>query len=361
MKITAFLKNTYSKKMDIVLIISILLASLSLIINPNFKLAYESISFKTIFLLFCFMLSLKSFELNNLFDFLAQKILSIFTTHLSIALAIINMTFIFSMFITNDVALIVFVPFSLILLNQIKINKILILSIQTIAANLGSSLSPFGNPQNIFIYTFYKLNLLEFLKCIFIYVFMSFLIINLIILICFKNTKIKTNLTNVKNSCSFYDYVIFAFCIAGVLGLVDFRLIFIIVCSGILFKNYKIFFKVDYALLFTFMFLFIFVGLNKDFLKEFLPFENMVFNSIFISNIMSNVPATLLLHNFTDYKDLLIGVNIGGLGTLISSMANLITFKLIKNEINRWDFIKTFSVLNVLFLIILIMVYVISN
>ncbi|WP_267523292.1 SLC13 family permease [Campylobacter sp. MG1] len=348
------------KKIDFVLIISFVLALFSLILNFNLNLAYESINFKTIILLFIFMLSLKTLELNNTFIYLANKITSIFKSNLSITFAITNTTFFLSMFITNDVALIILIPFTLYMLQNININKILILSLQTIAANLGSSLSPFGNPQNIFIYTFYSLNLLEFIKIIYPYVLLSFLLLNIIIFIFFKPKKINIKNQKIKLKNSYIDYIVFLICILAVLNIVNINFAFIIVCFAIIFKNYKIFFMIDYTLLFTFIFLFIFVGLNIENLSKFLLFKDMVFNAILLSNFISNVPATLLLHNFMNYQELLIGVNIGGLGTLISSMANLITFRLIKNQINRIKFLIIFSILNIIFLIILIVFYTIN-
>lgn len=348
------------KKIDFVLIISFVLALFSLILNFNLNLAYESINFKTIILLFIFMLSLKTLELNNTFIYLANKITSIFKSNLSITFAITNTTFFLSMFITNDVALIILIPFTLYMLQNISINKILILSLQTIAANLGSSLSPFGNPQNIFIYTFYSLNLLDFIKIIYPYVLLSFLLLNIIIFIFFKPKKINIKNQKIKLKNSYIDYIVFLICILAVLNTININLAFIIICFAIIFKNYKIFFMIDYTLLFTFIFLFIFVGLNIENLSKFLLFKDMVFNAILLSNFISNVPATLLLHNFMNYQELLIGVNIGGLGTLISSMANLITFRLIKNQINRIKFLIIFSILNIIFLTILIIFYTIN-
>lgn len=347
------------KRIDLVLFISFLLAIVSLLINHNLNTIYDSIDFKTIFLLFMFMLSLKALEISNFFTYLASKILNTFNTYLSITLALVNFTFFSSMLITNDVALIVLIPFSLILLKQIQINKILILSLQTIAANLGSSLSPFGNPQNIFIYTFYKLNFIDFFNIIFIYVFISFILINLIIFIAFKPININIKIHSIEYKKCFNYYIAFCICIFSVFSLINLYFSFVLVCLLVLVKNYKIIFMVDYSLLLTFIFLFIFVGVNNKFLINFLPFDNMVFNSIVISNLISNVPTTLLLHNFTDYKELLIGVNIGGLGTLISSMANLITFKLIKKHINRIEFLYIFTFMNILFLFVLVLFYII--
>lgn len=355
------LKNLFLKvlKLDIVLVLSFILAFFSVVFTFDFNLVYQSISFKTIFLLFIFMLSLKALEINGVFLYLANKSLRVLKTHKQLAFSLINITFFSSMLITNDVALIVFVPFSLYLIKNININKALILSLQSICANLGSSFTPFGNPQNIFIYTFYKVDLFDFMDCMFLYVFVSFLLLNLIVFVFFKNEKLALKEKDVFFHKNTYIYlVLFFVCIFAVLGFINLYVACIFVILVVLIKDFKVFFLVDYGLLFTFLFLFVFVGLNGGYFVKFLLFFDMVYNAVFISNIISNVPATLLLHSFeSDFRVLLVGVNIGGLGTLVSSMANLITFKLIKNHINRFEFLKVFTFLNLIFLFVLLSLY----
>ncbi|MBQ8766321.1 MAG: citrate transporter, partial [Clostridia bacterium] len=126
----------------------------------------------------------------------------------------------------------------------------------------------------------------------------------------------------------------------------------------ILIFDRKVILKIDYSLLFTFIFLFIFIGnlgeikVISDFLKS-IVIGNEVLVGIISSQVFSNVPATILLSKFTEnVKDLLIGVNLGGLGTLIASMASLISFKFVaKEKVSTGKYILTFTVVNIVFLI----------
>jgi Na+/H+ antiporter NhaD/arsenite permease-like protein len=280
------------------------------------------------------------FNETGVFLQLSRKLLSKVVGIRSLSLILILLCFFTSMWITNDVALITFVPFAIMVLNLAGQAKFIIrvIVLQTIAANLGSMLTPVGNPQNLYLYSFYNIPIFEFLKITFPYTVVS-LVLLLITILCIKKEPLSIELTKEasgsdKNTYKIVIYsLLFLVCLACVLRLLDYRITAVIVLVTILFVDRVVLKKVDYSLLLTFVFFFIFVGnmgnipAVKEVLASLLSAKELPV-SIAASQIISNVPAAVLLSAFTDnYKALILGTDIGGLGTLVASLASLISYK----------------------------------
>lgn len=352
-------------KKEIVLIIAIMLAiSTSFISLPK----VEYIDFKVIILLFNLMIVVAGFKELKVLDSIATSLLKKCTSLKSLTYMIVFLTFFSAMIVTNDVALITFVPLTLIIGKKANINVLKLVIFQTLAANLGSSLTPMGNPQNLFIYSYFNINIFEFLKITLPLVLLSAIFL---ILLIFSEKKeiISFQVENIKieNKKGIRIYLIlFLITLLSVFHLIDYRISFVITIIAIVSFNKDLFKKVDYSLLITFVAFFIFIGNIssmseiKDFMINILSSKKSTFiSSIISSQFISNVPATMLLSTFTSYyKELLLGVNIGGLGTIIASLASVISYKLYINEYpsNGGNYIKKFTIYNILGLVIIVFI-----
>ncbi|GAA0100452.1 anion transporter [Paraclostridium bifermentans] len=358
-------KNNFKKfiKKEIVLILSVSLAIITSFISSP-KLLY--IDFKVLILLFNLMVVVAAFKELKVLDSIAISLLRKCSTYTSISFALVFITFLASMIVTNDVALITFVPLSIVVAKKSDINVLKIVILQTLAANLGSSFTPMGNPQNLFIYSFYNLDPSDFFKITAPLVILSVLFLSVIIL---KSKKIKLDLhledVEIKNKKDVIFFsILFAIILLSVFHIVDYRLAFIITLLTVLILNKKLLIQIDYSLLITFIGFFIFIGniSTMDSIRSFMmgilnsP-QSTFITSILSSQVISNVPATMLLSGFTNnFKELLLGVNIGGMGTLIASLASIISYKIYTNEFkdDSSTYLKYFTFYNVLGLIITI-------
>ena len=279
-----------------------------------------------------------------------------------------------SMFITNDVALITFVPFTFIVLkltlgNHAEKLIVPVVVMQTIAANLGSMLTPIGNPQNLYLYGKTDMSFPEFMGFMLPCTLISFALLGVWCLL-FKYKGDKVFELSLEGNVSWNSYkmqltvyvVLFLVCLLTVAHIVPYGITLLIVLVTVFFLDKGVLGKVDYALLFTFVGFFIFIGnmgrvpVFNAFIKEMID-GNEVLTSVIASQFMSNVPAALLLSGFTNqYELLILGTNLGGLGTLIASMASLISFKYIGKEYKhlRRKYLGYFTVANVLFLLVLL-------
>lgn len=352
-------------KKEIVLIIAMILAiGTSFISLPKI----EYIDFKVIILLFNLMILVAGFNDLKVLDSIATSLLKRCTSLKSLTYMIVFLTFFSAMIVTNDVALITFVPLTLIIGKKANINILKAVIFQTLAANLGSALTPMGNPQNLFIYSYFNINILDFLKITLPLVLLSVIFLIFIIFrekresISFKVEKIK-----IENKRGIIIYsVLFFITLLSVFHLIDYRISFVITIISIISFNKNLFKKVDYSLLITFVAFFIFIGNIssmseiKEFMINILSSEKSTFiSSIISSQFISNVPATMLISAFTPYyKGLLLGVNIGGLGTIIASLASVISYKLYLNEYpsNGGNYIKKFTLYNILGLVIIVFI-----
>lgn len=348
-------------KKECVLVIAVTLAILSSFISIP-KMSY--IDFKVLILLFNLMVVVAAFKELKVLDSIAIGLLKKCNTYTAISLALVFITFISSMIVTNDVALITFVPLSIVIAKKANINVLKIVIFQTLAANLGSSFTPMGNPQNLFIYSFYNLNPIDFFKITLPIVILAVLF--LVLLVC-KDKKINLSLdledVKIDNKRDVYLFGgLFLIILLSVFHVIDCKVTFLITIIMILLLNKKLFSQVDYSLLITFIGFFIFVGnistmdLVKNFMEGILGSPQSTFlSSILSSQVISNVPATMLLSGFTNhFKELLLGVNIGGMGTLIASLASVISYKIYTSEFKNENYMKYFTFYNILGLVIFV-------
>ena len=348
-------------KKECVLVIAVTLAILSSFISIP-KLSY--IDFKVLILLFNLMVVVAAFKELKVLDSIAIGLLKKCNTYTSISLALVFITFISSMIVTNDVALITFVPLSIVIARKANINVLKIVIFQTLAANLGSSFTPMGNPQNLFIYSFYNLSPIDFFKITLPIVVLAVLCL---VLLVFKDKKMNLSLdledVKIDNKRDVYLFGgLFLIILLSVFHVIDYKVTFLITIVMVLILNKKLFSQVDYSLLITFIGFFIFVGnistmdVVKNFMEGILNSPKSTFlASVLSSQVISNVPATMLLSGFTDhFKELLLGVNIGGMGTLIASLASVISYKIYASEFGNDNYMKSFTFYNILGLVIFV-------
>lgn len=372
-------------KKETVCCIAFLLAVVSMFFIPPSVNYFSYIDFRVLALLFCLMAVVRGFSSIGVFTRLGTMLLTHVHSLRMLSALFIFLCFFFSMLITNDVALITFVPFTILVLSMAEQKKFLIpvIVLETIAANLGSMLTPLGNPQNLYLYTISGLSIGAFVRIILPYSFVSAILLLIFILFLPKDTVSTTTAANTANSTNtvtasntsnviceavkarknprilFTAYLIlFLLCLLTVLHILPYQIMFLLVLTGFLLLDYRVLKDVDYFLLLTFLCFFIFIGNMKQIslvheLISKLLVHHEVLMGIGASQIISNVPAAILLSGFTDdYSALLIGVNLGGLGTLIASLASLISFKFYANS-NGSDtrrFLGIFTLYNVIFL-----------
>lgn len=367
-------------KKDIVLSISVILAVLSMLVISPDKEYMGYIDYRTLAILFSLMAVMEGFKQMGVFGRIAYMLVSGCKNINSLVMILVMLCFFGSMLITNDVSLITFVPLTITVFNMLsdKVKDFWLMTVvimQTIAANLGSMLTPIGNPQNLYLFTLSGMSLAEFLKLMLPLSFVSLVVI--IIWIAVKSFiadkkfgfddsidfKIDLNDKEYSRKLFVMYAMLFLLCLLTVARLVPVHITLIAVIFMIVIFNRKVIKKVDYSLLLTFTALFIFignvgrVGVFSDFLGSVINGREM-YTAIASSQIMSNVPAAILLTGFTDnIKMLILGTDIGGLGTLIASMASLISFKYIIREkgCSKGRYISLFTVYNLMFLIILIL------
>lgn len=364
-------------KTEIVLSVAVLLAIVSsFVIHPD-KEYINYIDFRTLSILFCLMAVMAGLQKIGLFRYVAEKLLGKVSHIRGLTFILIMLCFFSSMLITNDVALITFVPFTFIVLKMIMGDDsekfiVPVVVMQTIAANLGSMLTPIGNPQNLYLYGKTTMNFAGFILFMLPYTAMAFVLLAVwCLLFRYKGEKkielkIEQNTGIVQYKKQLITYaLLFAICILTVAHVVPYIVTLGIVLFVVFVLDRHVLKEVDYALLLTFIGFFIFIG-NMGRVPAFNTFiqniieGNEVLTSVVASQFMSNVPAALLLSGFTEeYELLIIGTNLGGLGTLIASMASLISFKYIGKEYGhlKGRYMLYFTVANILFLIILFVFY----
>lgn len=325
-------------KKEIVLVISLFVAVITMFfIHPD-KQYLNYIDLRVLCLLFCLMAVVAGFNACGLFRWLAFKFLSKSNSGKALGIILIMLPFFSSMLITNDVALIIFVPFTLLLLEQIgcKHKAIPILVLQTIAANLGSMATPVGNPQNLFLYAAYELTAKDFFSAMLPLTAVSFigLMASSLIVLPKRLPGFELDSAVIDSPWKLITYcALFVVCLMTVFRVVPYGITTAAVFALILLIDKRLLVKVDYSLLATFICFFIISGnlsritSVRDFLHALLN-KSTLLTSVSASQFISNVPAAVLLSEFTtQWKPLLEGVNIGGLGTPIASLASLITLK----------------------------------
>ena len=351
---------------NVVMLIAFAAAVTTMFIVPVDKAYLGYFDLRTLTCLFCVLAVVCA--LGNIYFFytLARKVVILFKTARMSVLALVYITFLGSMLIANDMALLTFLPLGYFVLHTTKKEKYMAFTfiMQNIAANLGGMLTPFGNPQNLYLYSRFEIPNRTFLGIMappFVFA------VTLITLCCIVFVKpeplalegmaMKLN----KKRAALY-LALFALSIAIVFRGVPYWIGLIVIPTVLLVADRKALARVDYPLLLTFVFFFIFAGnmarieVVRTFVSGLLN-RNVLVVSTLSCQFISNVPSAILLSQFTaNYADLLVGVNIGGVGTLIASLASLITFReyLHHNPGKTWQYIKVFSAFNFGFLALLL-------
>lgn len=367
-KLIAFFKK------ETILCVAGLLAVISMIwIPPDGEYA-GYINWQVLVLLFCLMSVMGGLQALGIFKAIANTLLHWANGLRQLTLLLVMLCFFFAMVVTNDVALITFVPFTILLLQMADLTgeMIPILVLQTIAANLGSMLTPIGNPQNLYLYTVSGMSPADFVLTM---LPLTLLSLFLLVLCCMLTKDVPLSgqmLPPIQGEAfSMREKVtlsallmLFAACLMTVFHVIPYLAVLVISLVWFVFFERDVLRKVDYSLLITFIFFFVFIGnmgripAMRDAIASILAGREMIV-SFLCSQIISNVPAAVLLSGFTDHwKDLLFGVNIGGLGTLIASMASLISYKFFvqANEKAKGKYLKHFTIMNILFAIPLLVV-----
>ena len=353
-------------KTNIVVIIAALAAIVTAFIVPPDAEYLGYFDFKTLTCLFCVLAVVCALRNIRFFYTLAKMIVRCFRTARLAILALVYVTFIGSMLIANDMALLTFLPLGYFILHTTGKEKYMAFAfiMQNIAANLGGMLTPFGNPQNLYLYTKFNIPDGEFMLIMLPPFLISIALITLCCLIFVRGEplRIEERAASLPLGRVAIYLVLFALSILIVFRLIPFWVGLIVIPPALLILDRQALLQVDYGLLLTFVFFFIFSGnmarieAVRSFFSYLLDMNTLVFSAL-SCQFISNVPSAILLSQFTDnYRHLLLGVNIGGVGSLISSLASLITFK----EYSKQDpghtvrYVLKFSAYNFAFLFILI-------
>ena len=354
-------------KKNIVMLIALLAAIITSVIVPPDKKYLGYFDFKTLTCLFSVLAVVCALRNIRFFYTLAKAIIRKFkNTRLSI-LALVYITFIGSMLIANDMALLTFLPLGYFVLHTTGKEKYLAFTfiMQNIAANLGGMLTPFGNPQNLYLYSKFNIPDSEFISIMLIPFLVSIALITVCCLVFVKNEPlvIAERAASLPVGRTVIYLILFAFSILIVFRFIPYYIALVIIPASLLLLDRQALSDVDYGLLFTFVFFFIFSGnmaridAVRDFFSYLLEKNTLVFSAL-SCQFISNVPSAILLSQFTDnYRELLLGVNIGGAGTMIASLASLITFREYSKEDPKHTlrYIVKFSLFNFAFLGILIL------
>lgn len=353
-------------KKNAVMLIAFAAALITSLFVPVDKEYIGYFDFKTLSCLFCVLAVVCALKDINFFFVIARKIVHFFKTARMSILALVYITFIGSMLIANDMALLTFLPLGFLVLSSTGKQKYMAFTfiMQNIAANLGGMLTPFGNPQNLYLYTKFNIPNGEFMGIMAPPFILSVVLITLCCIIFVKNEPLMISDEKIEldgKRTALY-LALFALAIAIVFRGIPYWIGLIIIPAVLFFADRHALESVDYPLLFTFVFFFIFAGnmARMDAVRNFfstLLSKNTLLFSALSCQFISNVPSAILLSQFTgNYAELLIGVNVGGVGTLIASLASLITFReYVKHDPKSMRrYIAEFSAFNFGFLIILI-------
>ena len=354
----------FAKKNTVMLIALIAALMTSIVIHPDIEYV-GYFDFKTLTCLFCVLAVVCALKDVNFFYMLAHKIVEHTKTARLSVLTLVYITFIGSMLIANDMALLTFLPLGYITLTSTGKEKYMAFTfiMQNIAANLGGMLTPFGNPQNLYLYTKFNIPAGEFMAIMAAPFAFAVALITVFCLVFVKSEPMHVTDEQIsvpRRRTAVYLFL-FLLSILIVFRGIDYRIGLIVIFIALMFLDRHALETVDYPLLFTFVFFFIFAGnmarieVVREFFSMLLEKSTLLF-SILSCQFISNVPSAILLSQFTDnYRELLLGVNIGGVGTLISSLASLITFREYQrhNPGKTWHYLGMFTLLNFAFLVLL--------
>ena len=344
-------------KKNPVLSIAAALALITSVIVPPDSEYIGYFDFRTLTCLFCTLAVICALKEIRFFYVCAERIISLMKNLRLAAIALVYITFIGSMLIANDMALITFLPLGYLVLSCTGKERHMayVFILQNIAANLGGMLTPFGNPQNLYLYTKFGIPNLEFMGIMLPPFLLS---ITLITICCLfvksEEVRVTDEIVHFSPWRTGVYLALFLLSILIVFRGIPYQIGLVVIPVALAFLDRKALAEVDYPLLFTFVFFFVFAGNMaridwvKDFFSGLMQANPLVYSAI-SCQLISNVPSAILLSQFTDsYRELLVGVNVGGAGTLIASLASLITFReyLKHNRGKALYYIAMFSVFN---------------
>lgn len=352
-------------KKNIVMAIAMVAALITCFLVPPDAAYLGYFDFKTLTCLFCVLAVVCALKNINFFYILAKKLIQVFRNARVCVLALVYITFIGSMLIANDMALLTFLPLGTYVITSTGKSRYMAFTyiMQNIAANLGGMLTPFGNPQNLYLYTKFQIPTTEFMGIMAAPFVVAVALITLCCIIFVKPDpfEMKDEKVQLPVGRSIAYMLLFFLAIAIVFRGIPYWIGLIVIPAVLLFMDRQALKMVDYPLLFTFVFFFIFSGnmARIDAVRQLFSFlldKNTLLVTILSCQVISNVPSAILLSQFTEnYKHLLLGVNIGGVGTLIASLASLITFREYskQNKGKTGYYLMLFTAFNFAFLIIL--------
>ena len=359
-------------KKEVVLSIAIIATIVTMFFVPIDKEYLGYFEYKTLVALFCMLAVVAGLKNTNVFELISKKLIVLFKTMLAVIYFLIDVTFFIDMIVANDMSLITFLPLTYIVLHSTGNDKYLAFTfiMQTIAANMGGMITPYGNPQNLYLYSYYNIPTLEFFGVLLI---QSITVAVLLFIGCLfiKNEKLSLKSEEkfeIKKKELIVYAILFVFVILSIFRVVPHLVTLAIVVVTVLIVDIKRFKYVDYALLATFCVFFIFSGniaritVIKDFIANIVA-ENTLVAGIVSCQFISNVPTAIFLSKFTEnYRDLLVSVNIGSLGIIISSLASLITLKeYLKHQPKNFKkYMGLFTLINTAFLAVLIVVTILT-
>ena len=363
MKLKRFLKQ------ETVLSVAAVLAVLSMFFVPPDADYLGYIDLRTLAILFSLMTIMAGLRRQGVFDRMGRALLARTGSTLQLVLVLVGLCFFGSMVITNDVSLLTFVVLSGLAPGTRRALTIPVVCMQTIAANLGSMLTPIGNPQNLYLYGKSGMSMAEFLLLMFPYTVVSLLLlVGWAVAVCRKQASASIGIFPEQQNITadrkiiLLDAVLFAVCLLAVVRVLPYGVAFAAVLVCTLCADRSTLRNVDYSLLLTFVAFFVFIGnlgripAFSGWLQAILAGREVLV-AVLASQVTSNVPAALLLSGFTDETAaLIIGTNLGGLGTLIASMASLISYRQIARELpeEKGRYFKLFTLSNLIFLVILL-------
>lgn len=355
-------------KKEVVLFIATILAIITCFFVPIDKEYLNYFDYNTLICLFCMLAVVSALKSTNIFEYISRKIIGFFHTTRGVIYSLVFGTFFFDMIVANDMSLITFLPLTYMVLHSTKNDKYLAFTfiMQTIAANMGGMITPYGNPQNLYLYSYYHIETLEFFNIL----LTQSITVAVLLWICCSFIPNKpltleedtTKKINKKQLCIYS--ILFILVILSIFRIIPYLFTLIIVFITIFLIDKKLLKDVDYALIMTFCVFFIFSGnmaritTIKNLISEIVQ-NNTLFAGILSCQFISNVPTAIFLSKFTtNYRELLISVNIGSLGILISSLASLITLKeFLKHQPKNFcKYLGLFTFFNTVFLLTLLLI-----
>lgn len=346
-----------------ILVIGFILLLISIFFVPIDRAYVGYVHFKTLGCLLSLMIALKGMEKERLLDVIAEQVSSKIVDLKGLSFILVFVCFISAMFMTNDVALIAIVPITLVIVQSYGLEKygMLLVALQTLAANIGSSLTPIGNPQNLYLFMQSDWELISFLMTMLpvvlfgaVLLFLACMMMPKVQVIRSQSTK-KQRLDGMRLAVYF---VMFLIALAAVFEWLPYYIALGVIVVLCLLIEKRVLKEVDYSLLLTFVVIFMLVGnlARIDQINKIIAGvidKDTFLTAVITSQIISNVPTALMLSGFTEnMKELLLGVNVGGMGTLIASMASIISYKLYVGEYKHhgMKYLMVFTILNLLFL-----------